>query len=105
MNSNDGLQIQAGQMVSPRATSRPSPQSTPPPMQMDNQRDSRSWKKSGRVTPTGKRSRPQTPTSDCDSDGGYRDREPHSWNNGRTTPTETKPTVPAGVSSAPAPTP
>jgi len=93
MNSNDGLQIQAGQMVSPRATSRPSPQSTPPPMQMDNQRDSRSWKKSGRVTPTGKRSRPQTPTSDCDSDGGYRDREPHSWNNGRTTPTETKPTV------------
>jgi len=93
MNSSDGLQIQAGQMVSPRATSRPSPQSTPPPMQMDSQRDSRTWKKSGRVTPTGKRSRPQTPTSDCDSDGGYRDREPHSWNNGRTTPTETKPTV------------
>jgi len=93
MNSNDGLQMQAGQMVSPRATSRPSPQSTPPPMQMDNQRDSRTWKKSGRVTPTGKRSRPQTPTSDCDSDGGYRDREPLTWNNGRTTPTETKPTV------------
>jgi len=93
MNSNDGLQMQAGQMVSPRATSRPSPQSTPPPMQMDNQRDSRAWKKSGRVTPTGKRSRPQTPTSDCDSDGGYRDREPLTWNNGRTTPTETKPTV------------
>jgi len=94
INTNDGLQIQSGQMmISPRATSRPSPQSTPPPMQMDTQRDNRSWKKSGRVTPTGKRSRPQTPTSDCDSDGGYRDREPLSWNNGRTTPTETKPTV------------
>lgn len=95
MNSNDGLLSPAGQMASPRSTSRPSPQSTPPPIPMDIQRDNRTWKnnKSGRATPTGKRSRPQTPTSDCDSDGGYRDREPLSWNNGRVTPTETKPSV------------
>jgi len=95
MNSNDGLVSTAGQMVSPRAATRPSPQSTPPPMPMDIQRENRTWKnsKSGRTTPTGKRSRPQTPTSDCDSDGGYRDREPLSWTNGRITPTETKPTL------------
>jgi len=95
MNSTDGLLSPIGLGASPKTTSRPSPQSTPPPIPMDIQRDNRTWKnsKSGRVTPTGKRSRPQTPTSDCDSDGGYRDREPLSWNNGRITPTETKPTV------------
>ena len=72
--------------------SRPSPQSTPPPMV-----DSGGWKKfsnkSGRVTPTGKRSRPHTPISDSESDGGYRDREPLSWSNGRNTPVEMKPNV------------
>jgi len=71
--------------------SRPSPQSTPPPM------DSGGWKKfsnkSGRVTPTGKRSRPHTPISDSESDGGWRDREPLSWSNGRNTPVEMKPNV------------
>lgn len=90
INSSDGLH----QMASPRITSRPSPQSTPPPVPMEIQRDNRRKNsKSGRATPTGKRSRPQTPTSDCDSDGGYRDREPLSWNNGRLTPTEVKPNV------------
>eukprot|EP00092_Neocalanus_flemingeri_P004932 GFUD01005305.1.p1 GENE.GFUD01005305.1~~GFUD01005305.1.p1 ORF type:complete len:615 (-),score=129.95 GFUD01005305.1:1319-3163(-) len=95
MNNTDGLLSSIGTMASPRTTSRPSPQSTPPPIPMDVQRENRAWKnsKSGRVTPTGKRSRPQTPTSDCDSDGGYRDREPLSWINGRITPTETKPTL------------
>jgi len=95
MNNGDGLLSHAGTIASPKAPSRPSPQSTPPPIPMEVQRDSRTWKnsKSGRITPTGKRSRPQTPTSDCDSDGGYRDREPLSWNTGRVTPTEIKPTV------------
>jgi len=95
MNNGDGLLSHAGTSASPKAPSRPSPQSTPPPIPMEVQRDSRTWKnsKSGRITPTGKRSRPQTPTSDCDSDGGYRDREPLSWNTGRVTPTEIKPTV------------
>jgi len=95
MNNSDGLLSHASTSASPKLPSRPSPQSTPPPIPMEVQRDSRTWKnsKSGRITPTGKRSRPQTPTSDCDSDGGYRDREPLSWNNGRVTPTEIKPTV------------
>jgi len=89
VNSFDGLQI-----LSPKSTTpRPSPQSTPPPSN-ESQRDRSQWShnKSGRITPTGKRSRPQTPTSDCESDGGYRDREPHKWSNGRTTPGESKPT-------------
>jgi len=95
MNNADGLLSPVCSGVSPRTTSRPSPASTPPPIPMDIQRDNRTWKnsKSGRATPTGKRSRPQTPTSDCDSDSGFRDREPLSWNNGRITPTETKPTL------------
>ena len=76
--------------------SRPSPQSTPPPTMMDTS-ESRSWKysknKTGRMTPTGKRSRPHTPTSDSESDGGYREREPLQWNSGRNTPVETKPNL------------
>ena len=77
--------------------SRPSPQSTPPPIMMEVS-DSRTWKysksKSGRMTPTGKRSRPHTPTSDSESDGGYRDREPiQRQGSGRNTPVETKPNV------------
>ncbi|XP_023348421.1 uncharacterized protein LOC111717147 isoform X3 [Eurytemora carolleeae] len=80
---------------SPQSTPRPSPQSTPPPMLCDvppQRGDSRSWKRSGRVTPTGKRSRPQTPTSEGEnSDSGFRDREPHTWGSGRTTPVEQKP--------------
>jgi len=82
--------------ISPRTTPRPSPASTPPPMQIDSQRE-REYKKrndSGRCTPIGKRSRPQSPTSDCDSDGSYREREPLAWaSTGRMTPTETKPAV------------
>merc|ERR1719462_982667 len=80
----------------PRTTPRPSPASTPPPIQIDSQRE-REYKKrndSGRCTPIGKRSRPQSPMSDCDSDGSYREREPLSWTStGRATPTETKPTM------------
>merc|ERR1719481_1425787 len=83
-------------MASPKCTPRPSPASTPPGIQMETQRD-REYKKrndSGRCTPIGKRSRPQTPTSDCDSDGSYRDREPLAWpSTGRVTPTESKPNV------------
>ena len=72
---------------------RPSPQSTPPPASSDLG-DPRKYKsRSGRITPTGKRSRPQTPTSDSESDGGWRDREPLSWASGRTTPVEVKPSV------------
>merc|ERR1711936_1068629 len=82
--------------ISPRTTPRPSPASTPPPMQIDSQRE-REYKKrndSGRCTPIGKRSRPQSPTSDCDSDGSYREREPLAWAaTGRMTPTETKPAM------------
>jgi len=81
---------------SPRTTPRPSPASTPPPMQIDSHRE-REYKKrndSGRCTPIGKRSRPQSPTSDCDSDGSYREREPLAWTStGRMTPTETKPSM------------
>lgn len=54
--------------------------------------DSRSWKRSGRVTPTGKRSRPQTPTSDSES-GSLEDvlRESHGRaSSGRATPVEVK---------------
>jgi len=90
VNLFDGLHV-----VSSRNPSRPSPQSTPPPGNNEAVRDRSQWTrndKSGRITPTGKRSRPQTPTSDCESDGGYRDREPHNLNNGRTTPGESKPT-------------
>lgn len=87
------------QESSPKTTPRPSPQSTPPPSAMvcdtmaagAGKGDSRSWKRSGRSTPTGKRSRPQTPTSMSEgenSDGGYRDREPHRQE--RATPVETK---------------
>lgn len=83
-------------MMSPKCTPRPSPASTPPPLLMETQRE-REYKKrhdSGRCTPIGKRSRPQTPNSDCDSDGSYRDREPLAWSStGRVTPTEAKPTV------------
>merc|ERR1711936_38371 len=82
--------------ISPRTTPRPSPASTPPPMQIESQRE-REYKKrndSGRCTPIGKRSRPQSPTSDCDSDGSYREREPLAWTStGRMTPTETKPSM------------
>lgn len=100
INSNDGLThidglISPGSSgLSPRIVTRPSPQSTPPPVQMETIRERSTWKgngKSGRITPNGKRSRPQTPTSDCDSDGGYREREPLNWSNGRATPTESKP--------------
>ena len=75
-------------VTSPGQGSRPSPQSTPPPPP----EEARGWPryKSGRVTPTGKRSRPQTPTSDSESDGGWREREPLSW---PSTPGETKPSV------------
>ena len=75
-------------VTSPGQASRPSPQSTPPPPP----EEARGWPryKSGRVTPTGKRSRPHTPTSDSESDGGWREREPLSW---PSTPGETKPSV------------
>jgi len=76
--------------TSPRVTPRPSPQSTPPPVQFEV--NNRHWKRTGRSTPTSKRSRPQTPTSASEgelSDGGYREREPHSWR--CVTPVETKP--------------
>ena len=78
--------------------SRPSPQSTPPLMETGEWRGRKYSSKSlsGRTTPTGKRSRsrPQTPTSDCESEaGGFRDREPHSWTSGRNTPVEQKPSV------------
>merc|ERR1711936_219820 len=82
--------------ISPRTTPRPSPASTPPPMQIDSQRERELKKRSdsGRCTPIGKRSRPQSPTSDCDSDGSYREREPLAWAaTGRMTPTETKPAM------------
>jgi len=54
--------------TTPYGTPRPSPQSTPPPAQFadySNARgnDTRSFKRSGRSTPTGKRSRPQTPST------------------------------------------
>ena len=65
-------------------------------MQIDSQRERELKKRndSGRCTPIGKRSRPQSPTSDCDSDGSYREREPLAWAaTGRMTPTETKPSV------------
>jgi len=94
MNGSDGLISPGGSGLSPRIMSRPSPQSTPPPVQMETFRETSSWKmngKSGRITPNGKRSRPQTPTSDCDSDCGFREREPLDWNTGRITPTESKP--------------
>ena len=94
MNGSDD--ISTFSKISPRTTPRPSPASTPPPMQLDSQRE-REYKKrndSGRCTPIGKRSRPQSPTSDCDSDGSYREREPLAWaSTGRMTPTETKPAV------------
>merc|ERR1711952_373062 len=75
-------------LVTSQGQGRPSPQSTPPPQP----EEARGWPryKSGRVTPTGKRSRPQTPTSDSESDGGWREREPLSW---PSTPGETKPSV------------
>merc|ERR1711952_234082 len=75
-------------LVTSQGQGRPSPQSTPPPPL----EDARGWPryKSGRVTPTGKRSRPQTPTSDSESDGGWREREPLSW---PSTPGESKPSV------------
>jgi MAX-like protein X len=95
MNGRDMLVTQS--KSSPRTTPRPSPASTPPAVQMDSQRD-REYKKrhdSGRSTPSGKRSRPVSPASDCDSDGSYRDREPLVWTgSGRMTPTETKPNLP-----------
>jgi len=58
--------------------------------------DSRSWKRSGRVTPTGKRSRPQPPTSD--SEGGSIEENPRDGDrreqygriSGRVTPVELK---------------
>merc|ERR1719383_1223740 len=79
---------------SPRHTPRPSPVSTPPPVQLEARGDSRQWRRSGRSTPTGKRSRPQTPTSEGElSDGGYREREPHGWSTGRSTPVEMKPST------------
>ena len=95
LNTGSDDQVMVFKPVVP--VSRPSPQSTPPPMMMDVS-DSRTWKysksKSGRMTPTGKRSRPHTPTSDSESDGGYRDREPIQWQgSGRNTPVETKPNV------------
>ena len=73
--------------------SRPSPQSTPPPLMTDSGEQRKYKSRSGRATPTGKRSRPQTPTSDSESDGGWRDREPLGWGSGRTTPVEVKPSV------------
>jgi len=96
MNTSDDVIMSC---KNPCQVSRPSPQSTPPPVVMDT--DSRAShnsrkkysSKSGRVTPTGKRSRPQTPTSDSESDGGYREREPISWMGGRVTPVETKPNI------------
>jgi len=94
MNGSDD--ISTFSKISPRTTPRPSPASTPPPMQIESQRE-REYKKrndSGRCTPIGKRSRPQSPTSDCDSDGSYREREPLAWaSTGRMTPTETKPAM------------
>jgi len=95
MNDADFLTTISGG-VSPRMTPRPSPASTPPPLQMETLRDREHKKRndSGRCTPIGKRSRPQSPASDCDSEGSYREREPLAWpHSGRMTPTETKPTV------------
>ena len=92
MNGSDMLLTQT--MMSPRTTPRPSPASTPPPMQVEVQRDRDRRHDSGRCTPIGKRSRPQSPASDCDSDGSYRDREPLVWaSTGRVTPTESKPNI------------
>jgi len=97
-----GLEAGGGLVTAGRSGSRPSPQSTPPPAPMDTvggqEGGGRGWRAraSGRLTPTGKRSRPHTPTSDCDSDSGsWREREPHqSWAaTGRTTPTEIKPVL------------
>lgn len=82
------------QIMMSAPVSRPSPQSTPPPPLMTESGEPRKYKsRSGRATPTGKRSRPQTPTSDSESDGGWRDREPLGWASGRTTPVEVKPAV------------
>ena len=95
MNGSDD--ISTFSKISPRTTPRPSPASTPPPMQIDSQRERELKKRndSGRCTPIGKRSRPQSPTSDCDSDGSYREREALAWpaSTGRMTPTETKPAM------------
>lgn len=95
MNDSDFLTTISGG-VSPKTTPRPSPASTPPPLQMETLRDKECRKRndSGRCTPIGKRSRPQSPASDCDSEGSYREREPLAWpHSGRMTPTETKPNV------------
>eukprot|EP00088_Acartia_fossae_P005066 TRINITY_DN12217_c0_g1_i4.p1 TRINITY_DN12217_c0_g1~~TRINITY_DN12217_c0_g1_i4.p1 ORF type:complete len:860 (-),score=210.35 TRINITY_DN12217_c0_g1_i4:192-2705(-) len=71
---------------SPRGTPRPSPSATPPPLQVDVTSvrgggantgaagtEQRSFKRSGRSTPTGKRSRPQTPSNNYQSDGEMSD--------------------------------
>lgn len=96
LNGSDGLMTHSS-IRSPRPTSRPSPASTPPLLGTHETQRDREYKKrhdSGRCTPIGKRSRPQSPASDCDSDGSYRDREPLQWaNTGRLTPTETKPNI------------
>jgi len=89
MNSSDD-QIMT-MMSAP--VSRPSPQSTPPPLMTDSGEPRKYKSRSGRATPTGKRSRPQTPTSDSESDGGWRDREHLGWGSGRTTPVEVKPSM------------
>lgn len=71
------------------SASRPSPQSTPPPlMEACEVRGRKFSSKAGR-------SRPQTPTSDCESEAGYRDREPHTrlGVSGRNTPVEMKPSL------------
>ena len=81
------------QIMMSAPVSRPSPQSTPPPLITDSGEPRKYKSRSGRATPTGKRSRPQTPTSDSESDGGWRDREPLAWGSGRTTPVEVKPSV------------
>ena len=70
--------------------SRPSPQSTPPPLAEPGEVRGRKFSnKSARS-----RSRPQTPTSDCESET-FRDREPHArlGASGRNTPVEQKPSV------------
>jgi len=97
--------------ASPRTTPRPSPASTPPPLRNESKcrecvqcnAQCRNRFRSGRTTPTGKRSRPQTPTrsrpqtptSDRSegemSDGGYREREPHRVASGRFSDLDIKP--------------